>query len=111
MIGIAVGVLAVFGYLSDAVNYYQPSSSAASEHTSIRSIVDEEIASVRSWSELDSITHAVEVLELKIGRIIDRASLQDRALTLEEREEIASLREEIRLHNDRRNTILAGRNG
>ena len=108
MIGVTLGVLALLGYCVDAANYYQPSSSAATEHASIRSVVDVELASVRSWSELDSIKHQVEVLELKIQRIIDLATLQERGLTIEEEQNITSLREEIRLHNDRKNALLAG---
>lgn len=110
MMGIALAALAFLGYLTDAVNYYEPSSEAAAEHTSIRSEAASETASVRSWSELESIKHQVEVLHLKIARITDRAVLQERGLTVEEQQEIESLREEIRLHNDRRNAILAGRN-
>ena len=108
MIGIALGALALLGYCADAIHYYEPSGSADTEYAEIRSHAAAEHASIRSWSELESIKHQTEVLELKIQRILDRAAAQGRALTVEEAHEITSLREEIRLHNDRRNMILAG---
>ena len=108
MVTVILGVLALLGYATNALHYYEPSGSADTEYADIRSAAAAEHASIRSWSELESIKHQVEVLELKIARIIDRAHQQERALTVEETHEITSLREEIRLHNDRRNMILAG---
>ena len=97
MIGLATAAVVLLGYFGDAANYYETSSNAAAERSSIM-----------SWSELESIKHKIEVLKLKIQRITDRAVSQSRGLTLDEAEEIAFMREEIRLHNDRRNAILAG---
>ena len=97
IIGLTLASLALAGYAFDAVNYYEPSTHAAEQH-----------ASIMSWSELDSIKHQVEVLELKINRITDRAEAARRPLNDGEKQEILSLREEIRIHNDRKNIILKG---
>jgi len=95
IIGIAIGLLALVGYATDAGNYYEPRAEADASH-----------AAMSSFNELDSITNKVDVLELKIRRIVDIAEIQRRQLTATEQYEIDSLREEIRLLHDRRNDIL-----
>jgi len=97
ILGGILAAIAVAGYAFDAGGYYQPQAEADQQH-----------AAMASWNELDSIEHRLEVLQLKIQRIIDMAAIERRPLTEGEDHEIASLREEIRLHNDRRNSILAG---
>ena len=106
MIGVSIGVLALVGYMTDAANYYEPKANASLEHSNIRAYIDAEIASTRGWSELESINHQIEVLQLQIQRVIDRAAIMNRGLTDEERQQIESLRDEIRFHNDRKNQIL-----
>lgn len=104
LVVMAVGLL---GYMTDAANYYQPRANADLVHSDIRAYVESEIAATKSWSELESINHQIQVLELQIQRIVDRAAIVNRGLTDEERQQIASLRDEIRFHNDRKNQILA----
>jgi len=99
MIATVVGLLALAGYYSDAAHFYQPRTIATSEH-----------AEMQSWNELESITHKIDVLKLKIARITDRAAQQQRPLSAGEVQEITSLRDEIRLHHNRRNSILSGNN-
>lgn len=107
MITLALGTIALLGYAFDVMNYYQPATEAAAEHGSIRSYVDKENAGVRAWSELDSIKSQIEIAELKITRITDRADAERRPLTAGEAQEVASLRAEVNALNSRRNAILA----
>jgi len=107
MISVAISAVVLLGYVTDAVNYYQPRTVAGQEHTKMLAEAKYERAKVLSWSELEMIQHKIEVLELKIQRIVDRAEAQSRPLTLQEEQEIASYRAEIQLHHNRRNAILA----
>jgi len=95
ILGVILAAIAVAGYAFDAGGYYQPSAEAAEQH-----------ASMASWNEMDSIDHKIEVLKLKIQRITDMATVERRPLTPAEEQEIASFRQEITLHQNRRNDIL-----
>lgn len=98
-----IGLVVVGGYLSDAHNYYITREEADQEHLILAQAQREQ----KSWSELESIKHQISILHIQISRIVDRAESENRALTPSEENEITSLREELRYHNDRRNTILA----
>ena len=73
IIAVALGAIALLGYFTDALNYYEPSARAKEEHTALRDLVAIETTSVRTSDELDSLKTKVAVIKLQIQRIIDRA--------------------------------------
>lgn len=94
-IGVATGLIVLLGYLFDVVNYYLPRAEAQEQHQTMQ-----------GYSELERIKTQLQLIEIQIDRITDRAEIEDRELTLSEQNDIASLRIEQQLLNDRKLELL-----